>query len=138
MKKVIFSYAAIAITCLGLQACGGTTETKTETTTTKTTTTEVEKPVSEAVTVSDAPTFSSDEVNKGIADYKAVIENYLSAIEQKDYSKIAAFTSQYQKVAGEIPVWATKLKPEEREKFSQYMTALGEKWKAEAEKLGAH
>lgn len=138
MKKVIFSYASIAILCLGLQACGGTTETKTETTTTQTTITQPEKPAAETPAMPDAPTFSSDEVNKGLAEYKSLIDNYLLAIEQKDMTKIAAFNGQYQATAMNITNWASKLKPEEREQFSEYMKTLGERWKAAAEKLGAH
>jgi hypothetical protein len=138
MKKVIFSYVSIAIICLGLQACGGTTETKTETTTTQTTTTTAEKPATETTAMPEAPTFSSDEVNKGIADYRSLIDNYLAAIEQKDMGKISAFNTQYQTTMMNMSSWATKLKPDEAEKFSTYMKALGERWKAAAEKMGAH
>jgi hypothetical protein len=133
MKKVILSCTAVALFTFGLISCGENKETTTETTTTETTTTEEAKPA-ETTVASDAPTFSNEEVNKGLAEYKSMINDYVAAIESKDQAKIADLNTKAQAVSSSMSSWATKLKPEETQKFSEYMTKLSQEWSAAAMK----
>lgn len=138
MKKTILSYASILLLSAALSACGSRTETKTETTTVETPAADAAKPAPESPAVSEAPTFSNNEVNKGIAEYRTLIDNYLAAIDSKDQAKISQLSAQYQQVSMNMSVWATKLRPDETEKFTQYMQALGKQWQAAAMKIAAH
>jgi hypothetical protein len=137
MKKVILSCTAVALLTFGLVSCGQNKETTTETTTTETTTTETAKPAETAV-ASDAPTFSNEEVNKGLAEYKSMINDYVAAIESKDQAKITDLTTKAQAVSASMSSWAAKLKPEETQKFSEYMTKLSQEWSAAAMKAAGH
>lgn len=132
MKKVILSCAAAALVMFGLISCGQNKETTTETTTTETTTTEASKPAE--TVVSDAPTFSNEEVNKGLAEYKSMINDYVAAIASKDQAKAADLTTKAQAISANMSSWVTKLKPEETQKFTEYMTKLSQEWSAAAMK----
>jgi hypothetical protein len=132
MKKVILSCTAVALVTFGLISCGQNKETTTETTTTETTTTEASKPAE--TTSSDAPTFSNEEVNKGLAEYKSMINDYVAALESKDQAKAADLTTKAQAISANMSSWVTKLKPEETQKFTEYMTKLSQEWSAAAMK----
>lgn len=129
MKKLVLSCTAVALFTLGLASCGENKDPKTETTTTETTTTETTKPAESTPAVtSDAPAFSNEEVNKGLADYKAMITEYIAAIESKDQAKATELTTKYQAVATNMSSWMSKLKPEETQKFTDYMQTLSKEW----------
>jgi hypothetical protein len=132
MKKVILSCTAVALFTFGLISCGENKETTKETTTTETTTTEATKPAE--TVASDAPTFSNEEVNKGLAEYKSMINDYVAAIQSKDQAKAADLTTKAQAVSASMSSWMTKLKPEETQKFTEYMTKLSQEWSAAAMK----
>lgn len=131
MKKVILSCTAVALFTFGLTSCGENKETTTETTTTETTTTEASKPA-ETTAASDAPTFSNEEVNKGLADFRTLKDEYVKAIESKDQAKISEFTTKYTAWAQGAATWAQKLKPEEAQAYGEYMTKLSQEWAAAA------
>ena len=135
MKKLILAGAAFAFMGTALVSCGENKETKTETTTTETTTTETAKPEETAATTpaSDAPTFSSEEVNKGLAEYKAMITDYAAAIKSKDQAKITEFSAKAQEVGKNMQSWMSKLKPEETQKFTEYWQKLSTEWAAAAQ-----
>ncbi len=129
MKKILLSGAAIALLATVMVSCGENKETKTETTTT--TTTEAEKPAETAATTpaaSDAPTFSNEEVNKGLAEFKALKDQYVAAIASKDQAKIAELNKTYTTWAQGAASWGTKLKPEELQSYTDYMTKLTKEW----------
>lgn len=134
MKKVLLSGAAIALFATVMVSCGESKETKTETTETTTSTTEAEKPAETAATTpaSDAPTFSNEEVNKGLAEYKTMIGEYATAMQSKDQAKIAALSTKAQEVGKNMQSWMTKLKPEETQKFTEYWQKLSAEWTAAA------
>ena len=136
MKKVILSCAALAFAAATLVSCGENKDATTETTTT-TTTTEGEKPAettppATTTVATDAPTFSSEEVNKSLAEYKTLISDYSAAVAAKDNAKIQEFTTKYQTWAQNAGTLASKLKPEEAQKYGEYMTKLGQEWAAAA------
>lgn len=128
MKKILLSGAAIALFATVLVSCGENKEAKTETAAT----TEAEKPAEPAVATptnaGDAPTFSSEEVNKGLADYKTLMDEYVKAIADKDQAKIAELGQKYSTWAQGAATWAQKLKPEETQQFSEYMQKLAKQW----------
>lgn len=131
MKKVILSCTAVALFTFGLISCGENKETTTETTTTETTTTEDAKPAETAV-ASDAPTFSNEEVNKSLAEFRTLQNEYVKAIESKDQAKISEFSTKYTAWAQSNATLAQKLKPEEAQAYGEYMTKLSQEWAAAA------
>lgn len=138
MKKLILAGAALAMFSTTLISCGENKDPKTETeTTTTTTTTEPAKPAetTPATTVaSDAPTFSSEEVNKGLAEYKTLMDEYVKAVAAKDQAKVAELTQKYTTWAQSAGSWASKLKPEEAQKYSEYIQKLSKDWTEAATK----
>ncbi|WP_118974340.1 hypothetical protein [Taibaiella koreensis] len=143
MKKLILAGAALALFSTAIISCGENKDAKTEeaTTTTTTTTTEPTQTTETAPTTTaatDAPTFSSEEVNKGLAEYKTLMDEYMKAIESKDQAKIAELGQKYATWSQGAGSWATKLKPEEAQKFSEYMQTLSKQWTDAAAKAAAH
>lgn len=133
MKKILLSGAAIALLATVFVSCGENKETKTETTETTTTTTEAEQPATTAATpATDAPTFSNEEVNKGLAEYKALVTAYADAYKSKDQAKIAELSTKAQEVSKNMQSWMSKLKPEETQKFTEYWQKLSQEWTAAA------
>ncbi len=135
MKKVILTCAAFAFFAATLVSCGENKEATTETVATE------EQPVTEepiapeaTVATSDAPTFSSEEVNRGLADYKVLMNEYVTAIEAKDAAKITELNTKAQQIATNAASWGQKLKPEEMQKFSEYWQQLAGEWAAAAQK----
>ena len=59
------------------------------------------------------PSFSSDEVNKGLAEYAKLKDEYLGALKSKNETQVKALTSKYSTWAQTASTWATKLKPDE-------------------------
>lgn len=131
MKRILLAGTACALFASVLVSCGENKETSTETETTTTTTTESELPADDgaaAASVSDAPTFSDEEVNKGLAEYKALIDEYAAAVKEKNQAKIAELTTKAQEASQNMQSWMTKLKPEETQKFTEYTQQLSQEW----------
>jgi small-conductance mechanosensitive channel len=134
MKKIILTCAAFSFFAATLVSCGETkTETPAETTTaTEPATTEPSTAAAPAPT-SDAPTFSSEDVNKGLAEYKTLMGDYVKALESKDQAKIAELSTKAQEISKNAAAWSQKLKPEEMKQFSDYWTKLSTEWAAAAQ-----
>ncbi|MBC6109604.1 hypothetical protein ACFOG5_21895 [Pedobacter fastidiosus] len=137
MKKTILSVAAIGLFAATLASCNSTKKAEgskdssaVEVTdsTKKDSTTVVEK----TTTKSDAPTFSSDEVNKGLAEYAKLKDEYIAALKSKNATEIQALGTKYATWAQSSSTWASKLKPDEVQKYSDYMTKLSQEWTAAA------
>ena len=130
MKKLILS---IAVLSLFAASCGNT-ENKTEgTEETTAASTEGTAPADETTAstttpASDAPTFSNEEVNKGVSDYKALLNEYIAAVKAKDAAKVQSLTAKSQEFSKNMQAWVTKLKPEETQQFSEYMQKLTKEW----------
>lgn len=133
MKKIILTGAAFAFFAATLVSCGETKDTTAETPKETAGTTAPEVVTPEATPAGDAPSFSSEEVNKGLADFKTLKNDYVKAIESKDQAKINEFTTKYTTWSQSAASWATKLKPEEAQAFSEYMTKLSQEWGAAAQ-----
>jgi len=134
MKKLILAGAALALFSTTIISCGENKDAKTEEATTTTTTTTTTEPAQTTETpapttaATDAPTFSNEEVNKGLADYKALITAYAEAYKNKDQAKLTELSTQAQKFATNAASWTQKLKPEEAQKFSEYWQKLTTEW----------
>ncbi|WP_118949806.1 hypothetical protein [Taibaiella helva] len=143
MKKLILAGAALALFSTTIISCGENKDAKTEEATTTTTTTTTTEPAQTTETpasttaATDAPTFSNEEVNKGLAEYKTLMDEYMKAIESKDQAKVAELGQKYATWSQGAANWATKLKPEEAQKFSEYMQQLGKQWTEAATKAAA-
>lgn len=137
MKKIVLSCAALAFAAATLVSCGENKETPVESTTTSTTTVEQQPaattPPPATNVATDAPTFSNEEVNKSLAEYKTLISDYSAAVAAKDNAKIQEFTTKYQAWAQNASSLAAKLKPEEAQKYGEYMAKLGQEWAAAAQ-----
>lgn len=136
MKKIILSCAALAFAAVTMVSCGENKETPKETTATEAEkpaeTPATETPATEApaanATAAETPAFSSEEVNKGLAEYKALIADYVSALKNKDQAKLSELATKAQKVTANMAQWQQKLKPEEVQKFAAYSQQLSKEW----------
>ncbi|WP_231427077.1 hypothetical protein [Pedobacter sp. Leaf250] len=135
MRKTILSIAAVGIFAATLVSCDNT---KTKTTTSSDTTvvsgdTTVKTTSKTEEVKSDVPTFSSDEVNKGLAEYAKLKDEYIAALKSKNQTEIQALSTKYSTWAQTASTWASKLKPDEVQKYSDYMTKLSQEWSAAAQ-----
>ncbi|TCD07062.1 hypothetical protein EZ449_14825 [Pedobacter frigidisoli] len=117
MKKTILSVAAIGLLAVTLVSCDSTkkSETKTDSVISKGDTT-VTTTKTETTTTTSAPTFSSDEVNKGLAEYAKLKDEYVAALKSKNEAEIQALSAKYSTWATGASAWASKLKPDEVQK----------------------
>lgn len=135
MKKAFLSLAAAGLFAAVITSCESTTKTEKSTdstivkgdTTVKTSTTKTE------TVKSNVPVFSSDEVNKGLAEYAKLKEEYTAALKSQNKAKVESLTSKYTTWAQNAATWSSKLKPEEVQKYSDYMTKLSQEWRAAAQ-----
>ncbi|MDR0793877.1 MAG: hypothetical protein LBE82_11260 [Chitinophagaceae bacterium] len=127
MKKLLLSFTALSMFAITVISCNNG-ETKTDNAATKDSTA-VNKPAdATAAMSSDMPTFSSDEVNKGLADFKALMDDYTKAIGSKDQAKITELATKYQAWSQNAASWVSKLKPEETQKFSECIQMMNKEW----------
>ncbi|KQM67204.1 hypothetical protein ASE74_07000 [Pedobacter sp. Leaf216] len=136
MKNTILSIAAAGLLASALVSCESTKKTETTKdsseisangdtiikTTTKTT----------EIVKTGVPTFSSEEVNKGLADYVKLKDEYVAAVKSKNATEIKAINDKYTAWANKATGWASKLKPDEIQKYSDYVLKLTEDWSAAA------
>lgn len=129
MKKTILSIAAVALFVTTIVSCAnekkGTKDADSNSVaadTLKTDTTAV------ASTTSDVPSFSSDEVNKGLAEFNTLKDEYIAALKSKDSAKIQALGTKYATWAQGTATWSTKLKADEMQKYTDYMTKITKEW----------
>lgn len=130
MKKLLLSGVLLASFTLATTSCGENKDAKTEDTPTETATTnEGEKPAeTPAVAASDAPKFSNEDVNKGLAEFKTLMGDYTKALADKDQAKLTELGQKYATWAQGAASWGSKLKPEEVQQYSDYMTKLSKEW----------
>jgi len=133
MKKIILAGAAFAFFAATLTSCGETKDATAETPKETAAETPSEAPTTPPAPTSDAPSFSSEEVNKGIADYKVLISEYSAALAAKDQTKIADITSKIAAWSQNASSWASKLKPEEAQAYGEYITKLNQEYAAAAQ-----
>ena len=133
MKKIILAGAAFAFFAATLTSCGETKDATAETPKETAAETPSEAPTTPPAPTSDAPSFSSEEVNKGLAEYKVLISDYTAALASKDQAKISEFTTKYAAWQQNASTWATKLKPEEAQAYGEYLAKLNQDWAAAAQ-----
>lgn len=133
MKKTPLKVVAIGLFVAILQSCVNSKKAESSTdsiivsgnTTVKKITTKTEKSI--------VPTFSSVEVNKGLADYAKLKEAYITALKNNDQAQVEALTTKYTDWAQGAMMWDSKLKANEVQKYSEYMTKLSQEWAAAAQ-----
>lgn len=89
------------------------------------------KKTPEAISADDSlvvPVFSSEEANKGIADFQLLMGKYITALQQKDTAGITRFNGEYAAWVEKVMDWAPKLSPEEIQLYSTYMQQAAAKW----------
>jgi len=132
MKKIIFSIATAGILASTLVSCESTKKTETtkdssEISANGDTVTKITTKTTEIVKT-DVPTFSSEEVNKGLAQYTKLKDEYVIAVKNKNATEIKAISDKYTAWANQATGWAAKLKPDEIQKYSEYMIKISEEW----------
>ncbi|MBE5322241.1 hypothetical protein IM793_24020 [Pedobacter sp. MR2016-19] len=132
MKNTILSIASIGLLASTLVSCDSTKKTETtkdssEISANGDTVTKVTTKTTEIVKT-DVPTFSSEEVNKGLAEYSKLKDEYVAAVKSKNAAEIKAISDKYTAWANQATGWASKLKPDEIQKYSDYMLKLSEEW----------
>jgi len=133
MKKTLLSVAAVSLFVATLVSCEAT---KTSESTTDTTVVNGDTSVKKTTTTTvkaDVPTFSSDEVNKGLVEYATLKDEYLTALKNNNKAQVEALTSKYTAWAQGAATWNSKLKADEIQKYSEYLTKLSNDWGAAAQ-----
>jgi hypothetical protein len=128
-KKLLLSVAAIALLATTIVSC--TSEKKDGATSDTNEVTAVDSPAvsaETATTTADVPSFSNEEVNKGLAEFATLRDEYLAALKSKDAAKIQELGTKYSTWAQGAATWATKLKADEMQKYSDYMTKISKEW----------
>jgi len=132
MKNTILSITAIGLLASTLVSCDSTKKTETTKDSTEIsangdTVTKVTTKTTETVKT-EVPTFSSEEVNKGLADYTKLKDDYIAAVKSKNAAEIKVISEKYAIWSGKVATWASKLKPDEIQKYSDYVLKLSEEW----------
>ena len=132
MKNTILSIATAGLLASTLVSCESTKKTETtkessEISANGDTVTKITTKTTETVKT-DVPTFSSEEVNKGLAEYAKLKDEYVAAVKSKNAAEIKALSDKYTAWANQATGWASKLKPDEIQKYSDYMLKLSEEW----------
>jgi hypothetical protein len=81
----------------------------------------------ESITAS-IPTFSNEDVNKGLAEYKTMLNRYMDAVKNNDQKAIAGLQEQYSVLAQQSSTWVSKLKPDEQEQYKAYFQQITAEW----------
>jgi len=138
MKKMILSFAAASVLALGMTSCAD--QKKDDAAATTTEQPAAPAPADEqassvaATSTTAAPTFSSEEVNKGLQDYTNLLNEYTSALASKDQAKIDESVKKFTQWSQQAGTWASKLKPEETQQFTDYLMKLSKEWQEAAAK----
>ena len=132
MKKIILSIATAGLLATTLVSCESTKKTETtkdssEISANGDTVTKITTKTTEIVKTA-VPTFSSEEVNKGLAEYAKLKDEYVAAVKSKNATEIKAISDKYTAWANQATGWAAKLKPDEIQKYSEYMIKISEEW----------
>jgi len=128
MKKFLAMLAIAGI----MVSCGG--KKKEEKPADKPTT---ETPANSTHANSGNPTFADADVQKYVDDYTAFVNGYLDAVKGKDMTKIQDLSMKATEWTSRSMDISKKLatSPDEAKKFSDYMTALSQKWADAAKEL---
>jgi len=130
MKKTLLSVAAIALFATTIVSCQndkkgteGADSTKTEVSDSSFTAATAETPAK-----ADVPTFSSEEVNKGLAEFDILKDQYVAALKSKNTTEIQALGAKYATWAQTSSTFVSKLKADEVQKYTDYMTKVSKEW----------
>jgi hypothetical protein len=95
-EKTLLSISAVGLLAATLLSCENTTKiTKSSDTTIVRGDTTVKTTVKTEEVKFDVPSFSSDEVNKGLAEYAKLKDEYLAALKSKNETQVKALTIKY-------------------------------------------
>ncbi len=125
MKKHLILFSAIGLLFVSLSACKGKpaeAPAATETVATPTETTPAEPVAATTVVNSIAvPTFASADATKFCDDYKKLMEEYASLKGTGDKVKAAELSKKFMTWAAGASTLGGKIKPEEMQKFNDFM-----------------
>ncbi len=125
MKKHLILFSAIGLLFVSLSACKGKpaeAPAATETVTTPAEATPAEPVAATAVVNSiEVPTFASADATKFCDDYKKLMEEYASLKGTGDKVKAAELSKKFMTWAAGASTLGGKIKPEEMQKFNDFM-----------------
>jgi hypothetical protein len=76
----------------------------------------------------ETPVFSSPEANKGVAEFKKIMETYGPLLAKNDTTAIKEFGTKMQEWSAGVQTWITNLSPEEQQKIGTYLEAISKKY----------
>lgn len=85
-------------------------------------------PIIKIIPLTDAPSFSSDEVNQGLSEYIDLKNKYLEVLKTKDTAALKSLSAKYLHWVKGATIWSEKLKPDEIKKYSDYVFRLNKEW----------
>lgn len=129
MKKSILNFIALAMLSLSIISCSNENKETASTSATdvvKVDGLEVDVPMK--TTKTEIPTFSSDDVNKGLAEFNTLKDEYIVALKEKNATAIQQLSTKYATWAQGAAIWGNKLKADEIQKYSEYMKKITQEW----------
>lgn len=76
----------------------------------------------------DTPVFSTPEANKGVAEFKTLMDEYGPFLAKNDSAKTMEFGQKMQTWSTGVQTWMAKLSPEEQQKLGTYLEAYSRKY----------
>ena len=88
------------------------------------------KPASDtSLNIPAPPKFSSEDANKGVADFILIMKQYMPALQKGDSTHVKEFESKIQNWSVGATSWAPKLSSDEQAKMGEYFKTVGEELK---------
>ncbi len=76
----------------------------------------------------DVPHFEQEEANKGIAEFKAIMDQFGPGLRTNDATAIQGFSARIAQWSSKSQDWMAKLSPEEHEKFNAFFESTARKY----------
>ncbi len=120
MKKTLLTLSFASLLIFTQSSCGGNKEEKTATV--ETTPMTADNVATDSG--SDVPTFADESVTKFCKDYKAALDETMTAYKNKDMTKIKDMQAKYTDLSKQGAALAGKIKMDEMKKYSDFMTKI--------------
>lgn len=100
-------------------------------------TTVTPNPDGSVTTTTTTTTFSDEGANKFLEEYKGYAKDIVEAIKTGDKEKLAPLIAKGGELAAKGKEWASKLKPDEMEKYKAKLAEISKPYEEEAKKMAA-
>jgi cell wall assembly regulator SMI1 len=120
MKKTFLTLSLATFFVFAQTSCGGNKEEKTASV--ETTPATADNVATDSG--SDVPTFSDESVTKFCKDYKAALDETVTAYKNKDMTKIKDMQTKYMDLSKQGATLAGKIKMDEMQKYGDFMSKI--------------